>query len=521
MIALLLGLAGCTEYGFTDSRWTDVFQQDRANEVDLLVVIDNSCSMVEEQDNLARNFDALLQQFVEAEVDWRIAVTTTDIVEERFRGRLQGGDDEIILRGPQGEIDRVEYTREWGFEDGRSLFLRGQRTNAQDNDIVDNWCPSQVQYALGHFGTPGLPNPQCQGDPASPVPTGPDTGARAPRQGDLAISEIMAQSSGDDRLCEWIELTSTTDDTLLLEGLEMSDRGRNHVVFPPTTLAPRDRLVVGRSLVDNCGTPVDVAFAEGFTLNDDLRYIDGSMPDAAELFAEAVSQGTIGSGIELGFEASRLVFEAPYYTFFNDAWLRDEAKLAILYVSDEDDLSPLPVDGYLDYFSELKGLQGYRDPQMFTVSAVVGTARPPSEDAPACISDNGLGFYGERYLAAANRTGGLADSICAEDFAPIVSRLGLTLAGLRLEFGLSRKPKLDTLRVEVYEDESNDSLLAELERGVDYTYDIDANALVFTVEQAPLASTFIVARYQILPNGAEVVDPLAEGGSPDDPGALP
>ena len=300
----------------------------------------------------------------------------------------------------------------------------------------------------------------------------------------------------------------------------MSDRGRNHVVLPAYTLAPHDRVVIGRSLEDNCGTPVDIAFAEGFTLNDDIRTIDDTMPDAEELFAEAVSQGTIGSGIELGFEASRLVFEPPYYVYENQAWLRDEAKLAILYVSDEDDLSPLPVDGYLDYFSQLKGLRGYRDPQMLTVSAVVGTDRPSSEDAPSCISDNGLGFYGERYLAAANRTGGLTDSICAEDFAPIVSRLGLTLAGLQLEFGLSRTPRPGTLEVSVYENESNDSLIGELEEGSDYTYDPEANAVIFTVEQAPAASTWIVVRYEILPNGAVYVDPAAPGG-PDDPGDLP
>ena len=531
--AQVLALAGvfaasaCNEYGFSDSRWTDVYQQDRANGVDLLVVIDNSCSMVEEQDNLARNFDALLQEFQLADVEWRIGVTTTDVEEERYRGQLMGGDDEIIVRGPDGEIDRVEYTRDWGFETGRSLQLSGSTLSAGANDLASAWCTTNLTFgenseAGAQTGTPGAPNVLCDafGGGELPEPPGPDTGLRTPRAGDLAITEILAMSNADDRRCEWFELTSTADDTLDLTGLEVSDRGRNHVVFPETTLAPRERLVVGRALDDNCDTPVDVAFSEGLSLNDDLRYIDGSMPDADELFGEAVAQGTIGSGIELGFEASRLVFEEPYYTFDNDQWLRDSAKLAILYVSDEDDLSPLPVDGYLDYFSQLKGLRGYRDPQMFTVSAVVGTERPPNPDAPACISEDGLGFYGERYLAAANRTGGLADSICTEDFAPIVSRLGLTLAGLRLEFGLSRLPSLESLTVEVYENESNDTLLATLERGVDYTYDIEKNAIVFTEDQAPPPSTWIIARYVRLPNGQEVIDPGVVPTQPD-PGVDP
>ena len=98
--------------------------------------------------------------------------------------------------------------------------------------------------------------------------------------------------------------------------------------------------------------------------------------------------------------------------------------------------------------------------------------------------------------------------------------LSLT-AGLNLEFGLSRPPQLETLTVSVYENEDNDSLIGTLERNVDYTYDIEANAVVFTVEQAPPPSTFIVVRYEILPSGANVGDPLEEPAPPTDPEEIP
>lgn len=512
-------LSGCTEYGYSDRLWTDVFQQDRANEVDLLVVIDNSCSMVEEQGNLARNFDALLQRFVDAEVDWRVAVTTTDTEEDRFRGRLQGGDDELIVRGATGVIDSVAYDRTWGFQDGIARGLSAELTASNSNDQREAWCASSTIYAPGLRGTPGLLNPRCDGLAVqAPLPA-PDLGPRAPSGGDLVVTELLPQSGIDDRSCEWVELTNTTDDTLELEGVRLEDAGNNLVIFPSFQLAPRAAMVVGRSA--DCGVAVDLMFAEGFSLNDDLRFIGSDEPAAAELFSEAVAQGTVGTGIELGFEAARLVFEEPYYSEQNQSWLRDEAKLAVLFVSDEDDLSPLPVDGYLDRFAELKGLRGYRDPQTVTVSAVVGTDRPPHEDAPACISDNGLGFYGERYLAAANRTGGLAESICTEDFAPIVSQLGLTLSGLTLTFELSRQPKLDTLIVSVYADESSDSLIGDLERDVDFSYDPVANALVFTVDQAPPAATFIVAKYELLPNGATNLPDDGQDPEPPEPPAVP
>ena len=51
---LLLVWSGCQEYGYTSNVAVDVFQQRAVNAVDLLIVVDNSCSMVEEQDNLAQ-----------------------------------------------------------------------------------------------------------------------------------------------------------------------------------------------------------------------------------------------------------------------------------------------------------------------------------------------------------------------------------------------------------------------------------------------------------------------------------
>lgn len=496
-MSLFLLVAACTEYGFTEATWTDTFQQDRANEVDLLVVIDNSCSMVEEQDNLARNFDALLARFVEADVNWRVGVTTTDIEDDRYRGRLQGGDDEVILRGPMGEIDRVAWDRSWGFTDGVSLALSGERRFTSDNDRRAGWCPATTPYGTdGELGTPGVPNPDCiTGEVRLVTFTTPDDGPRAPLAADLTITELHPQSLGDDRRCEWIELTSNADDTLQLEGLELSDRGRNHVVLPAYELPPGGVVVLGRALEDTCGAPVDLAFSEGFTLNDDLRFIDGSRQDADELFAEAVSPGTTGSGIEAGLEAARLTMTEPYFSIDNDAWMRPDARLALLFVSDEDDFSPLPVDGYLDGFMATKGTPGYRDPNRVTVSSVVGTTTPPQTGAPACVSDDGVGFFGERYLAAANRTGGLTASICAEDFAPIVSQLGLTLSGVSLEFFLSRVPVLESLEVELYATTAADSLIGTLLLDEDFSYDAERNALVFTPEQAPLSSTWLSVRY--------------------------
>jgi len=540
-LVVLLGVAAaCTEHGFTPITTTDFFQQNRLNAVDLLVVVDNSCSMLEEQGNLARNFDVLIGIFEEAEVDWQIAVTTTDTESARYRGLVMRGDDEIILRGSQGEIDRVEYNRDWGFEKGVALSFPADdpdRFRYTYNDNHLNWCPATTEYSTGEFGTPGVRNPGCDGEPAwEPPGDEPDAGPRPPLGGEVVISEIMAttlQEGFTDSQCEWFEVTSRTADTLDLSGVELYDAGcpygdlqqagrdpagqcNNYVKLPEGTMVePYGVLVIGRHLTDNCGAPVDVAFPTGLTLNDNVLAITRDTPDGDEIFGENVAQGTIGTGIEMGLESARLSFlghpstlpddggplsERAYYTEDNGEWLRDSAALSFLFVSDEDDLSPYPVDAYARSFTNIKGQEGYRDPSIINVSAVVAKDPPPDPQIPSCVSDNGMGWYGRRYLDLANTTGGLTESICEEDFAPIVQRLGLTLSGLQSKFELSRWPNLDTLTVSLYSDDSGESLEAVLERDVDYTYNVQCNEIRFEEDQVPPSEWYIVAEYVAFTN---------------------
>jgi hypothetical protein len=175
------------------------------------------------------------------------------------------------------------------------------------------------------------------------------------------------------------------------------------------------------------------------------------------------------------------------------------------------------VDAYLRYFAELKGDRGYRDPGAFSLSAVVGKDPPSRSDLPACQSDNGVAFYGERYLVAANETGGLAESICDEDFTPIVSRLGLTLSGLSQEFELSETPNLEQyFNVELFDpddtvvpvasthpEEHEGEDVRQLVQGEDFVYDAERNVVRFDGERVPPSQWFVVVSYYFATAGLE------------------
>lgn len=91
LLPLLLCIAACgDDVQLFERVQTDVFTQELRRKVDILLVVDNSCSMIDEQQKLAANFDQFIEQFLEADVDYQIGVVTTDMEDASQAGRLHG-----------------------------------------------------------------------------------------------------------------------------------------------------------------------------------------------------------------------------------------------------------------------------------------------------------------------------------------------------------------------------------------------------------------------------------------------
>jgi hypothetical protein len=179
----------------------------------------------------------------------------------------------------------------------------------------------------------------------------------------------------------------------------------------------------------------------------------------------------------------------------NSGFLRPDAALAIVFFSDEDDSSCVPyVDappclaapscrcddaptwGSVEQFERFfLGLKGYGNEGSVRVGAIVATDGNvlSSSDAANTIflgctddpsrlcggdRDPGAGaacaFRGQRYLALAERSGGLVADICSDDPGASMARLGSIAAGLRTEFRLNRRPFPDTIDVLVVPDDA-------------------------------------------------------------------
>ncbi len=71
---------------------TDTFRQDSRPKADILLVIDNSCSMSEEQAALAQNFNNFIKYATTSQVDFQIGVTPTDADDDTMCPSCDTGD---------------------------------------------------------------------------------------------------------------------------------------------------------------------------------------------------------------------------------------------------------------------------------------------------------------------------------------------------------------------------------------------------------------------------------------------
>lgn len=116
---------------------------------------------------------------------------------------------------------------------------------------------------------------------------------------------------------------------------------------------------------------------------------------------------------------------------------RANARLEIVFVSDEDDSSQLADSVYKDTFTSLVA-----EPSMIHVHAIVGPEG-------GCTSASGAAQAGTRYLAMATLFGGKIGSICEANFAEILKGIGERAFGVDSGFVLTQTPVVASLVIEV------------------------------------------------------------------------
>jgi Flagellar-associated PapD-like len=168
------------------------------------------------------------------------------------------------------------------------------------------------------------------------------------------------------------------------------------------------------------------------------RLITRTTPNAAQHFANNVNVGWCHWN-EQGLEAAYRALSPPLVNSSDDSrtplpndgnagFLRPDAKLALVFVSDEEDASSRQVSFYETFFKGLKG----NDPTLLSISAIVGPSVLSS--CPTASSS------GNRYISLAHATGGVVENICTPDWAKSLQNLSSSAFGPRRRFRLSETP---------------------------------------------------------------------------------
>jgi hypothetical protein len=228
----------------------------------------------------------------------------------------------------------------------------------------------------------------------------------------------------------------------------------------------------------------------------DPPYLTNADDYESEFVERATAVGTDGSDKEKGLEAA-IYAASPFNAVpggINEGFVRPEAQLLTVIVSDEEDCSDggalegqdanacygqreelTPISELVTSYRDLKPAEN-----LLSVGVIVGLPNPCAEV-----------IHSERYLSFARTMGGLQGNICSSDWTGMLGSIGLNAAGIREEFQLSRAAQVDTLvvlvnDVEVVEDPTNG-----------WTYDVPSWTLSFHGTGIPPRGATIVVEYTV------------------------
>ncbi|MFT7519354.1 MAG: hypothetical protein ACI9MC_001494 [Kiritimatiellia bacterium] len=204
------------------------------------------------------------------------------------------------------------------------------------------------------------------------------------------------------------------------------------------------------------------------------RWIDSDNDNPAATFREMGLIGTDGPSAEKGRAQVYGAIELLGDTV-NEGFYRDDASLAVIVISDEDDASghsPISLPNFMTWLRELKTEDG-----RISFSSIVGP------DGGCSNADEG-----RDYLKVTRGIGGIEFPICNGEWGGVLDDLGVQAAGLKREFYLSSVPVEDSITVWVETKDGEETFSP----GTDYTYSRSRNSVRFkSYIPQPLSEIFV------------------------------
>ena len=225
------------------------------------------------------------------------------------------------------------------------------------------------------------------------------------------------------------------------------------------------------------------------------KVLRAGMSNVDALFRTKVRVGINGSGNEQFAELAVRALTAPLVNTDNLGFLRPDAVLAVIAVTDAGDQSQMPISVVEGLLRNVKGAQ---KPGQFTYN-VIGpfTSAPP----PGCIYDDYTDPADHDYLVAA--FDGAKGQICDQQqtsFAATLAEIGRKAFGYRDRFFLSSQPDLTQMPPFVVKLDGILMPQTDMTGGNVWTYDPMSNSIRFTSAYVPEPGQTLTVAYHVLCN---------------------
>lgn len=241
------------------------------------------------------------------------------------------------------------------------------------------------------------------------------------------------------------------------------------------------------------GTPAELAQSAIFNVSaGGHRFLTRQTPNLQTEF-NSIVQVPLSGATESCMEPATLALTAPNINdpTKNGGFLRNEAVLAVVCVTDARDQALQPPIFYLNQLMGIKGAQRQTD---FTYN-VIGPFLP--NDPSHCGYDDA---NDGRHEFMVQQTNGVKEEICLDDWSESLRRIGSRASGYRLNFFLTATPDLSSAHgiqvklndVDLPEIDPDPSLGSRI-----WEYDSTTNSIAFQPLYVPGAGDTLTVTYQV------------------------
>jgi hypothetical protein len=212
-----------------------------------------------------------------------------------------------------------------------------------------------------------------------------------------------------------------------------------------------------------------------------------STENLTSTLATRIHQGQGGSDLERGLESLMTVLSPSYLNGEGRGFLREDALLAVIALSNEDDYSSGSVQFYADFLESTKPkLKGRIQQWVVNFIGVPDLASSCSTALDGIYKEPGL-----RWIELAQRSGGLVQPICDTDLGKAVSNISQRIVEMLTDFPINGKPKVETIKVRV------DGVVVPRSRENGWDYIPELNVIRFFGNFVPGATSRIFVDYEL------------------------